>query len=136
VTSRGNLLLAFDFGKKRIGVAVGQAVTGTATALRTIHCIGHRPDWDGIAEIIRTWCPETLIVGLPLTLGGDEREMTRAARRFGRQLAGRYGLPVHWIDERLSSVEASRHLRTRGRAGDIDREAARVILQTWLDQRR
>jgi putative pre-16S rRNA nuclease len=131
----GDLLLAFDFGRRRIGVAVGQPLTRTATALRTLKCVGTRPDWPGISEIIRTWQPRALVVGLPLSLGGDEHELTRAARRFGNQLAGRYRLPVHWVDERLSSAEAANLLARRGHRADVDQEAARLILETWLGQR-
>jgi putative Holliday junction resolvase len=130
----GGLLLAFDFGKRRIGVAVGQPLTRTATALCTLKSARAGPDWRGIGELIGTWRPRALVVGLPRSLDGDEHELTRAARRFGNQLAGRYRLPVHWVDERLSSAEAASRVQRPGRRADLDREAARLILETWLGQ--
>jgi putative Holliday junction resolvase len=131
VTPEQGLFLGFDFGKRRIGVAVGQNVTRSARGLCTLHCVAQRPDWRAIGDLIRSWRPSALVVGLPLSIEGTEHPMTRAARRFGNQLAGRYQLPVHWVDERLSSVEAS---RSAARREDIDREAARLILETWLAQ--
>lgn len=122
-------LLAFDYGEKRIGVAVGQTLTATATPLAIIPCRRRRPDWQEIARLIARWQPAALIVGIPLNMDGTEQPMTRAAQHFARQLEQRYGLPVHGVDERLSSVEA----RARRRAPDnLDAIAAQVILETWL----
>jgi putative Holliday junction resolvase len=130
------ILLGFDFGSKRIGVAVGQVVTRTATALETLESRHHRPDWNGVSRLVKEWQPEALVVGLPLTLEGAEQELTVAARRFGRQLQGRYGLTVHFADERLSTYIATRRLgeQRRDQRQWVDREAARLILQTWLNQ--
>ena len=130
------ILLGFDYGSKRIGVAVGQVVTRTATALETLESRRHRPDWNGVSRLVKEWQPEALVVGLPLTLEGAEQELTVAARRFGRQLQGRYGLAVHFADERLSTYSATRRLaeQRRDERQWVDQEAARLILQTWLNQ--
>lgn len=129
-------LLGFDFGLQRIGVAVGQKITGTATALETIRSRNGQPDWDLIKDLIHTWHPDALVVGLPLPANGSESDFTRAVRRFIRQLEGRFGLPVHTMDERLSSRTASRLAGTPGHGketADIDAVAARIILQDWLE---
>lgn len=137
--STARTLLGFDYGEKRIGVAVGQALTATATPAETLLCHGNQPDWAGIARLIETWRPHALVVGLPLNMDGTEHEVTEAAREFGRELERRFGLPVHLIDERLTSIEAGHLLAgsTRGarrRKADIDKVAAQLILETWLAQ--
>ena len=126
-------LLGFDFGRQRIGVATGQTITGTATALATLESRDGRPDWDSIGDLIRTWQPDALVVGLPLHADGSDSDVTAAARRFIRQLQGRYRLPVHAMDERLSS-HAAAGLHDTQRSG-VDAAAARIILQDWLDRR-
>ena len=146
-TSTGNkgprTLLGFDYGRRRIGVATGQQLTSTATALTTLTCPDQKPDWDAIARLIETWKPDALVVGVPYHMNGSEHEITRAAQRFGRQLHGRFGLTVFEMDERLSSAEAETRLgadRSSGKRkksiekGDIDQLAAQIILQDWLDQ--
>ena len=137
-------LMGFDFGTRHIGVALAQTLTRTARPLTTLRCRGDRPDWPGIADLIATWRPDVLVVGIPLCMDDAEQPMTVAARRFARQLRGRFGLPVHEADERLSSREAyamSRKLaRPSRRRGDkrlppvVDDLAAQVILQTYLSQ--
>ena len=126
-------LLGFDYGRQRIGVATGQTVTGTATALTTLESRDGRPDWDAIAELIGEWRPDALVVGLPLHADGSDAGITSSARRFMRQLEGRFRLPVHAMDERLSSHAAA--ALEQPRHGDIDAGAARIILQDWLDTR-
>lgn len=133
-------LLGFDYGKQRIGIAVGQCLTGSVTPLTTLKAINQKPDWDSISKLIAEWQPDLLVVGLPLHMDGTEQEMTNAARRFGNQLKGRYNLPVAWMDERLSSDEAEAILRSRGgktrsNKQEIDKIAASLILQSWLDQK-
>jgi putative Holliday junction resolvase len=128
-------LLGFDFGLQRIGIAVGQSITRTATALSTIRSRDGRPDWDAISEMIRTWQPDALIIGLPRQADGEISDLARRIMRFARQLEGRYHLPVHTIDERLSSRAASA-LQNNGEEADdkgTDAVAARIILQDWLD---
>ncbi len=126
-------LLGFDYGEKRIGVAVGQTLTGTATPVQTISQYRQQPDWNTIAALIDTWHPDRLVVGLPLNMDGTEQRLTQRARGFARQLAGRYALPVEYADERLSTREAARDLehRTRPRQGR-DALAAQVILEGWM----
>lgn len=134
--SKPRVLLGFDFGTKRIGVAVGQELTATATAQETLQSRDGGPDWDGITRLIEEWQPDALVVGLPFNLDGSEHETTHLARRFGNRLAGRYNLPVFTIDERLSSVEAERILGERGRFSreEVDKLAAQIILESWLAQ--
>lgn len=136
------ILLGFDYGRRRIGVALAQTLTGTTRSLCTLNG-APQPDWDGIGKLIEEWRPTRLVVGLPLNLDGTEHELTHAARRFANRLHGRYRLPVDMIDERLTSIEAedivtqarrSGRLR-RGVARDkVDQIAAELILRGWLAQ--
>ncbi|WP_246796932.1 Holliday junction resolvase RuvX [Burkholderia perseverans] len=137
--AREATLLAFDYGEKRIGVAVGNTLTRSARALVIVPNLNRDHRFKAIGELIAEWRPDALVVGLPLHPDGTPHEMTQQAKRFGNQLNGRFNLPISWIDERYSSVEARAQLRergagTKGAAAAIDAEAARVILQTHLDQ--
>ncbi len=128
--------LGFDYGTKRIGVAVGQTLTATATALVTLSARNHKPDWDAIGALIAQWQPAALVVGLPLNMDGSENDLTRRSLRFSRQLHERFRLDVHTMDERLSSVEAGVRLAQNGRRGGrVDDVAAQIILENWLNQR-
>ncbi len=130
-------LLGFDYGTKRIGVAVGQDITRNVTPLTTLKSRNETPDWDAIGKLIREWNPDKLVVGLPLHLDGSPQPLTDKAQRFGNQLKGRYNLPVEMMDERLTSHEAENELKARGgklAKADIDALAAALILQSWLDQ--
>jgi putative Holliday junction resolvase len=131
-------LLGFDFGTRKIGVAVGQTLTGTANALVTLRYFGHRPDWDGLARLISEWQPEALVVGLPMEMSDTEAEVAPLARKFARQLEGRFRLPVYLADERLTSREAWRQLGKAAHRDStrVDAVAARLILETWLEQQR
>lgn len=132
--------LAFDYGKRRIGVAVGQTITGTASALDTLWCkkLGV-PPWLEIESLIKQWQPVGLVVGLPLTMDGEEQAITHLARGFADGL-GRFNKPVFTSDERLSSREAGaafKQARQQGQAKrqqakNLDSQAARVILERWL----
>ncbi len=130
--------LCFDYGLKRIGVAVGQELTGTASALTTVTARNGKPDWPTITRLFEEWRPDAVVVGLPLNMDGTDHELSRRARRFGNQLHGRYNLPTHFIDERLSSLEAESLLKDglrqkkHSKKDDIDKLAAKVILETWL----
>lgn len=125
-------LLCFDYGEKRIGVAVGQTLTGTATALSTLGARGGAPDWAAVAALLDEWRPDALVVGLPLNMDGSEQRLTARARHFARRLAQRHPLPLYFADERLSTREA------RGREGAAapregrDALAAEVILEGWM----
>jgi putative Holliday junction resolvase len=136
----GDLFLGFDFGSRRIGVAVGDRLTGRARPLPAI--VNNRePDWNAIHKLLREWAPRACVVGLPLDLAGNDQSVTTQARAFAAQLQARYKLPVHLCDERLSSRAADdelRHARADGRMkrrvrnGDRDGVAARLILEQWL----
>ncbi len=138
-------VLGFDFGTYKIGVAVGQEVTGQANALTTLTAINHKPNWDKISQIISEWRPALLIVGLPLDEDGSNQDMTQRARRFGNQLRGRYYLETVWIDERFSSlaaksliieqIDTNPKLGKKNTKNDLaeDAIAAQIIVQSWLD---
>ena len=130
-------VLGFDYGIRKIGVAVGQTITRTATPLRTLPTRDERPDWDAIGQLIREWQPESLVVGLPCQMDDVEAPVAARARRFARQLEGRYRLPVFLADERLTTREAQRQLGRDARrdALRVDAMAARLILETWLCDR-
>lgn len=128
-------LLGFDYGRRRIGVAVGQRLTRSASPLTTIRARDGKPDWPAVTRLIEEWKPGALVVGIPYHMDGAEQDMTHAAKRFGRQLEGRYHLPVHQAEERLSSWVVESRLSMREQANtDIDAMSAQVILQDWLQQ--
>ncbi|MDX1459466.1 MAG: Holliday junction resolvase RuvX [Xanthomonadales bacterium] len=135
----GGTILAFDFGLRRIGVASGQTLTGTAGAVTVI---AHRtePDWNAIEAIVHEWRPDAFVVGLPLDSEGNETDMSRRARAFGDELDRRFGRTVYFSDERLTSMAAREQFtaaRSTGqaRARDarkLDARAAQIILENWL----
>ena len=128
-------VLAFDFGLKRIGVAVGEAELGTAHPLAAIAASGEAR-FGAIARLVSEWRPAQLVVGLPLGADGAAHAMTRRAVRFARQLAGRFRLPVACVDERYSSLEAQSRLRgRRASKAAIDSVAAQLILEQHFDER-
>lgn len=118
--------LAFDFGVKRVGAAVGNALTRSAQPLRTIAAEGDLR-FVAIARLIEEWQPDALVVGVPFHPDGAEHENTARARRFARQLHGRFRLPVHEVDERYSTTEAQ-----AAGARDLDAASAAVILDQFL----
>lgn len=127
-------LLAFDYGEKRIGVALGNMLTRQARALAVVPNANREHRFEAVGKLIGEWKPDALVVGLPLHPDGTPHEMTRLAKRFGNQLNGRFNLPVAWVDERYSSVQAEADMRDAGvRADMLDAEAARIILQQYLD---
>ena len=128
------ILLGFDYGTRKIGVAVGQTVSGTASPLTTVRSRGQKPDWKRIEAIVREWQPEAAVVGLPMRMDDTEEDWTDRVRRFARQLQGRFGLPVHLVDERLTTLQAERDLGLRDAGPDdrVDAWAAKLILETWL----
>lgn len=132
--------MGFDFGMRRIGIAVGESVTGSARPLKTLPARDGQPDWNAVEILIRDWRPVGLVVGVPRHADGTVAEVTAPAERFARRLHGRYRLPVHTVDEQLSSHAGEQMLNSRGRRGsfhkeEIDRAAAAVILETWLAER-
>lgn len=139
--SGGAIFLGFDYGLKRIGVAVGDEVTRLARPLPAI-ANGRQPDWDAVSRALSDWRPRAVIVGLPIDLDGNDQAITRHARHFAQQLRTRYGVPVHLCDERMSSRAADdeiRNARADGRKtrrvqkGERDGVAARLILEQWLN---
>ena len=131
--------LGFDYGRRHTGVAVGSRHSRQAEPLKLLAAHGQEPDWGTIARLIEEWRPEALIVGLPLNMDGSANAMTRAARAFGEALKARYNLPVHMVDERLSSRAATDALLEAGiplkrHKKRIDMLAAQTILQTFLNE--
>ena len=130
--------MAFDYGTRQIGVAVGQTLTGSAEPLTNLRARDGVPDWDQLARLIREWEPNVLVVGLPLNMDGSASDMSERAARFARRLNGRFQLPVETVDERLSTFEAKQHLKSQGRTPSsyrddpVDSLAAALLLQTWL----
>lgn len=136
---RSGTILAFDFGEKRIGVAVGETQLALAHPLTTIAAEQTHIRFDAIARLIAEWQPHLLVVGLPVHMDDTEHALTARARRFGRQLEGRFNLPVAMVDERLSTREAVSLLHAAGvdarRQKPVrDQVAAQTILQAYFDQ--
>jgi len=132
-------ILAFDFGTRKIGVAIGNTLTRTARPLATIESDASAARFDAIAALIDEWQPDAIIVGRPLHADGGEHEMTARAERFARQLHGRFGLKVSCVDERFTTVAADAALvragvRGRERRAVRDAVAAQLILQSWFDE--
>ena len=131
--------LAFDYGEKYIGVAVGSRHTRRAEALTTLRGSAKNPDWVRLSKLIEEWRPDALVVGLPLNMDGSTNPMTRAARAFGHRLKERYNLPVHMVDERLSTRVARDILNEAGvpmrrHKSQLDQVAAQTILQAYLNE--
>jgi len=131
-------ILAFDFGEKRIGAAVGDGAVRIAHPLATLEATDKPRRYAAIAALIREWQPALLVVGLPAHLDGMEHELSRLARKFASELGARFGLPVELVDERLTSVAAESSLAEAGVASRkrkplIDRVAAQHILQAYFD---
>ncbi len=132
-------VLAFDFGEKRIGVAVGEWSLGQAHPLSIIRSEANAERFAAIAALINEWKPVSLVVGLPVALNGTAHAMTARCTRFANQLRGRFGLPVDYAEERLSSVEAEERLRESGYNGrsakeHLDALAAQIILQCFFER--
>ena len=131
--------LGFDFGNKKIGAAVGQTITASASPLRTIRSINQNPNWETITKLIQEWRPVGLVVGISKKLDGSDNLITQRMLKFCRQLEGRYQLPVYQQDETLSTFEAKQFLFDEvsvnaSRLWEVqDQLAAQLILQTWLN---
>lgn len=137
----GGTVIAFDFGLRRIGVAVGECEPATASALTTITARDGEPDWPALDRLIDEWQPQLLVAGIPHHADGSESDMATAVRAFAGAISSRYNRPVSLVDESLSSRAAREELRgqrrdgtrrRRVRPGDTDAIAARLILETWL----
>ena len=138
-----NTAMGFDFGTKRIGIATGQDLTGTAQGIATVGNSGKNGPWNEIEELIHQWQPDMLVVGLPLDNEGAETNLSTAAREFGTELASRFARPVYYIDETLTSRVAERLVaeatpagkRMIGRQQGLrDQIAAELILSTFFNE--
>lgn len=131
-------VIGFDFGTAWIGTAVGQMQTQTASPLQPVRVTHLKPDWRHISQLIETWQPDRLVVGLPTDMQGEEHAMTRQAKRFGRQLEGRFHIKTEMADERLTTREAWHIVENQAHRikskPEIDSIAAVLITETWLSQ--
>ena len=135
MSGRDATMLAFDFGTRRIGVAVGNTLTRSATPLTTIDAIDDARAFAAIGALVAQWRPDRFVVGLPVHADGTEHAMTVRARAFGDALAARFARPVAFADERHTSESAAMAAAGSGRTGRARRDelAAAIILQAWLD---
>ena len=134
------ILLGFDYGTQRTGVAVGHTITGTATPLYSIQWHGCKPNWQAIDDLISTWQPYALVVGLPQTTNSQKPAMETPINRFCDTLRQKFGLPVYTCDESYTSTDAYQRLKKMRQTrqhkkiakGDIDAMAAAIILESWM----
>lgn len=131
------VFLGFDFGLKRIGVAVGHTLMGRATPLKTLSAKQGIPDWTLIKKLISEWQPCAIIVGIPTKIDGGKQYTTKLAKQFANSLSERFQLPVHRVDERLTTVEARQQLFDDGgykklQQSEIDSYAAKLIVEQWI----
>ncbi len=138
MNNKPRTIVAFDFGLRQIGVAVGNVGLGTSQPLQVLSAREGIPDWEAVSALVEAWQPELLLVGDPLNMDGSASELCPRARKFAKRLHGRLGLPVTMVDERLSSFEAKEVSRERGHRGNykskpVDSLAAEIILRTWLE---
>lgn len=142
-SSRPKIVLAFDFGLRRIGVACGDTVSRHAAGLQTVPAGPKGPRWESIDSMMRDWQPGMVVVGLPYNVDGSDSEMTGAARSFAAELACRFSIEVVMVDERYSSLEAGARLQSARASGlrrrrvaksDVDAAAACVILERWFTE--
>ena len=129
-------VIGFDFGKKYIGVAVGQ---GSASPLGSIKANDGIPNWDSLASYLKEWQPDLIVVGLPLNMDGSEQQLTLDAKKFGQRISGRFGVTVDFQDERLTTADAKEQLFSRGgyknlKKDNIDAESARLIIESFFEQ--
>ncbi len=130
--------LAFDYGEKRIGVATGNSLTTNTQALTILNCQNDQPNWTQIEAIVNEWQCQAFVVGLPLNMDSTEQVITKKAKKFGNRLHGRFGLPIFFHDERLSSVEVREYLFDMGGYKKVNQEidafAAELILQSFFEE--
>jgi putative Holliday junction resolvase len=143
-SSRPKVVLAFDFGLRRIGVACGDTLSRSAAGLKTVPAGPTGPRWELIDSMMREWQPDMAVVGLPYNVDDSDSDMTAAARGFAAELTRRYALEVVMVDERYSSLEAEARLQTARESGlrrrrvakaDVDAAAACVILERWFSEK-
>ena len=138
MTAGSATVLAFDYGERRIGVAIGNLLLREARALTVLANLNREVRFAETGKLIAEWQPELIVVGLPCHPDGTPHAMTQQAKRFGNQLNGRFDVPVVWVDERYSSVAAAAALAEAGvkvsQKTSLDAEAARIILQQYFDE--
>ncbi|MGS2722830.1 Holliday junction resolvase RuvX [Porticoccus sp. GXU_MW_L64] len=129
-------LLAFDYGTRSIGVAVGQTITCSARPLTELRAKDGTPNWDDLKKLLREWQPELVLVGLPLNMDGSESDFATRARKFARRIHGRFGVRVLMVDERLTTQEAKSMAdhRENYRDNPVDAIAAQLIMESWLSE--
>lgn len=133
-------VIAFDFGLKRTGVAIGNTLMGSSTPECTLTGKNDQPDWQGISKLIDAWHPSQIVVGLPVELDGSESPLNKRIVRFCNQLNGRYNLPVDQENEQFTSIEAAERLKQLRQSGrkkkvqkeEVDKIAASIILENWM----
>lgn len=138
---RNRTIIAFDFGSKSIGTAIGQELIGRASELKAFKAQAGFPDWKRIDKLLQVWQPDLLVVGLPLNMDGSEQKITNLARKFTNSLHHLFGVKIALQDERLSTVEARANLFDRGgfRAlskNRVDSASAVVILESWFESQK
>jgi len=131
-------VLAFDYGTKSIGVAVGQSLTGTASPLKALKANDGIPNWQQIEALLNEWQPDYLVVGLPLNMDGTEQPLTARVHKFVNRLHGRFGVQVKTQDERLTTVESRAQLFAEGgyrklSKDAVDSQSAKLILESWFE---
>lgn len=137
-----SVVIAFDFGLKRTGVAIGNTLTGSASPECTLSSKDEKPDWDGITGLISEWKPSRIVVGMPTELDGSDSPLKQRIERFCNQLRGRYNLEVDQENEQFTSIEAAarlKQLRKNGRKQkvtkcEVDKIAATIILENWMQK--
>lgn len=132
-----NSVLAFDFGTKRFGVAIGQSITGTASPLEPFKVEDGIPNWDIIDKLVEQWKPDAFVVGMPLNMDGSMSDMAMRANKFRKRLLGRYNLPSIAQDERLTSFEAKSFMLKQGKTNfkehSVDGIAAMLICESYFE---
>ncbi len=131
-------LLAFDFGTKSIGVAVGQEVTTSASPLTSLKAKDGIPNWEQIKSLLEEWQPDLVVVGLPLNMDGTNQQITFGAKKFANRIQGRFGVKTHLQDERLTTTAAKERLFSEGgykalEKGKVDSMSAVLILESWFE---
>ena len=138
-TQREGNIIGFDFGQRRIGVAIGNNISKTAQPLITIESTTNNQTFEAIQKIMDEWRPVSIVVGVPFNVDGSEHKVTNLSKKFAKQLEQKYSLPTHLIDERYTSIEANHELKDKKidlkkKKLLIDQIAAKIILQSYLDQ--
>lgn len=131
------ILMAFDFGMKRIGVALGQTITQSARPLMNLAAKSGVPDWQQLSKLVAKWSPDAFVVGIPLNMDGTEQPLTQQARQFAQSLSQKFLLPIYEVDERLTTKAAREHMFNTGgfkalSDGQVDAVAAQLILENWF----